>query len=147
MFILPYILQGPQKSSTESSLTVAWIFTLHGGNGIWETDEELLSEEYIVQEYLEPNGFYGQSKGILENCLVYEVDPSRTKLSDFYMWSDFLGKGQAPPEGCDVWRPFFWVGNSQLGEEDSWGWETQARELSLGKFGTADKIWKLIGRS
>jgi hypothetical protein len=144
MFILPYILQPPQKSSTDFTLRVAWIFTIHGGGGIWETEEELLSEEKVIQEYLEPNGFYGVSKGIIENCLVYEVDPSRTKLSDFYMWSDFIGKGQPPSEGCDIWRPFFWLGDSQLGEDDAWGWESQTTEVSLGKFGSVSKVWELL---
>lgn len=144
MFILPYILQPSQKSSTDFTLTVAWIFTIHGGTGIWETDEELLSEEQVIKEYLEPNGFYGVSKGIVDGCLMYDVNPSRTKLSDFYMWSDFLGKGQPPSTGCDVWRPFFWLGNSEVGQEDAWGWSAQASELCLGKFGSSAKLWKLI---
>lgn len=144
MFILPYIRQPSKSSTTDFSLTVAWVFTIQGGTGIWETDEEILADDRCIQEYLEPNGFYGVSKGIVDNCLVYEVDPSRTKLSDFYMWSDFLGKGQAPPEGCDVWRPFFWVGDTDIGEEDGWGWLSQTSELSLGKFGAVSKIWKLL---
>jgi len=144
MFIVPYILNPSRKSTTDFTLDVVWIFTTNGGTGIWETDEES-SEEEIIQTYLLENGFHGTSRGVKEGCLFYEVDPSRTNLSDFYMWTDFLGKGHMPPLGCDVWRPFFWVGSGTVGKEDEWGWSQQAADLTLGRFGSIQKVWNHIG--
>jgi hypothetical protein len=140
MFILPYFLQKSKMSTTGFEFSVAWVFTIDGGASVWQTDEETLSEESILEDYLEPNGFVGVSKGVVENCFVYEVDPEKTNLSDFYMWTDFLGKCQTPPTTCDVWRPFAWVG----GNDDAWGWEGQASELSLGKFGSMAKMWRVL---
>jgi hypothetical protein len=142
MFILPYYYQKPKISTTGFTFSTVWIFTADGGTSLWQTDEETLTEQSILEEYLEPNGFVGQSKGIFENCLIFEIDPKQTNLSDFYTWTDFLGKGQVPPQSCDVWRPFHWVSDSQ--EDDSWGWTSQAEQLSLGKFGSLAKIWKLL---
>ena len=148
MFIIPYFLKSPKSSTTGFAFTVAWIFTTDGGSNIWQTDEETLSEESILQDYLEPNGFIGTSKGIIENCLVFQVDPDKTNLSDFYTWTDFLGKGQIPPLSCDVWRPFQWISDTSPGEDkDVWGWRMQAEKLSLGNFGSLEKVWDTINRT
>jgi hypothetical protein len=147
MLIIPYRLQPPQKSTTDFTMTVAWIFTTCGGTAVWETDEATPTEQQVIEDYLHANGFFGTSRGVHDDCLFFEIDPEKTKFSDFWVWSDFLEKGHAPSENIDVWRPFFWIGEVGVGQDDSWGWMNQTKELTLTKFGSLDKFWKIIGRS
>lgn len=144
MFIIPYILQNPKLSETNFNLSTLWVFTTKGGTALWETDEEICTEEEILKEYLLANGFKGRAHGVKGGCYLFEVDPSQTTLSDFYMWTDFLQMNKATPIDCDIWRPFFWIDTEELGTTNEWGWNTESESLSLGKFGSAQTLWNLI---
>ncbi len=131
MYILPYIRKDP--CSTEVPLTQLWLFLANGGTRVWKTDEAKPSVDYVVREYLMSNGLYGtpQLKG---DCLYYAIDTTKTKKESFYTWLD------EGVEELECWRPFFWLGSST--EEDTWGWAEIAREMSLGPFGSFERIWK-----
>ena len=128
MFILPYIRKDP--CSTEVPLTQLWLFLAQGGTQVWKTDEQTPTPEYIVREYLEANGLYGTAcvKG---DCLYYEIDTIKTNKNSFYTWLD------EGVEELECWRPFFWLGDAS----DTWGWAEIAREMSLGSFGSFERIW------
>ena len=147
MYLLPYTLQKMSHEKAEFSMWIAWVFLTEGGTHVWQTqDDESPSQSSVESEYFEANGFYGRTtlfdtdRGI---CL-FEIDTVKTKFADFYMWTDFLQKQQAVPQGCDIWRPFFWVGSRELGANDEWNWYSEAAELQLGPFGTAADLWQVL---
>jgi hypothetical protein len=130
MFIVPYILK---KESPNSS--TLWLF-LTNGSAVWETDEENCSQEFIVENYLTPNGFFGKAK-IIDKILYYKLD-KRTDMSNFYTWAEFLEKEVEIPK-TDLFRPFIWLGE-EIGERDDWGWYEECEQISLGKIGLI-QLW------
>jgi hypothetical protein len=140
MYIIPYIIK--EKQSTQFKLWTAWVFMK---NGIWETDREdsKKSPKEIIEEYLEPNGFFGRFVCVKDDCLLFEVDPGLTKLGDFYTWNDMLGGRGLNKDNSDMWRPFIWCGET-CGGSDDWGWEEETSKVSLGKFGSVSKLWKVL---
>lgn len=134
MYILPYFRKAPNPSDT-LPFTQLWLFLAKGGTQVWKTDEAKPSKEYVVREYLEANGLYGTGfvKG---DCLYYEVDTTRTNKQSFYT---YLDEGVADLE---CWRPFFWLGDQT--SNSAWGWAQFAREMTLGSFGSLERIWNEI---
>ena len=125
---------------------IAWVFLIDAGTQVWKTDEDIPELSAIETDYMEANGFYGRvtlfdtEKGV---C-CFEIDPARTKFADFYMWTDFLSQQKEIPKGCDIWRPFFWIGSRELGTQDEWDWDCETCEVGLGPFGTAHDIWQVL---
>jgi len=106
------------------------------GKELWKTDDP---RETIVQEYFNDNGIFGEEKITREDIFAYQVDRTRTTLSDFHTWADTLAK-----KSCEhVWRPFFWIGES-CGKPDSWGWKEEVDQLKLDPFFTIGEIWGLL---
>lgn len=118
---------------------------VNGGKAVWETDEKSIGANEVVKEYLEPNSLFGNVKFCDSNVLLFEIDTKRTKFSDFYNWNDMLDGRVA--DSAELWRPWMWVGDTEMGGKDSWGWKQEMETLSLGKFGTADTLWQLLKRS
>lgn len=131
MLIVPYTLHSESKS-----FWTLWIF-LSNGKTVWETDEEICSEQFIVENYLTPNGLFGKVRKIINGTLYFELD-ERTNINNFYTWAEFLEKEAEIPK-TDLFRPFFWLGES-IGERDDWGWYEECEEVSIGKMGL-NKIW------
>jgi len=145
MYIIPYILEPYHTSKSEFKLWITWIFMVNGGKAVWETDEKSIGANEVVKEYLEPNSLFGNVKFCDSNVLLFEIDTKRTKFSDFYNWNDMLDGRVA--DSAELWRPWMWVGDTEMGGKDSWGWKQEMETLSLGKFGTADTLWQLLKRS
>lgn len=152
MYILPYCILKPHIRFTSGKHTVVWCFLTEGGTALWKTDEDTLSQEVVLQEYLTPNGFVGQARGIQNSVLLFEVDPKKTSFQDFYVWTEYLAKGQEPPADGDVWRPFHWLESTESDstrtvlEEDEWKWADQASQMRLKGWaqGTLDTLWKVL---
>lgn len=120
MYILPFT-QIPLKASGFEATTL-WLFLVNGGTQIWKTDEECSEEEEAVREYLEPNGFRGVSRGVWEDCLLYEVEAEVMK--GFYTWTDMLADRENL-KYIDVWRPFL------LLKDPEYCWKEQTDTLPL----------------
>jgi len=130
MLIVPYKLQ--QESQR---LWTLWLF-LSNGKTVWETDEEICSQKFILDNYLTPNGLFGKVK-IIGKTLYCELN-EKTNINNFYTWTEFLQKG-AEISKVDLFRPFTWVGEV-LGEKDDWGWYEECEQVSLGKAGLIN-LW------
>jgi hypothetical protein len=139
MFIVPYYMK-TTNSQFEFKLTTLWLFLTNQGTSVWETDEKKPTADFIVREYLTPNGFYGKVKCVKENTLYFEVDTEKTKIQNFYNWIDSDDENKNFEE---VWRPFFYVSDSDYSKQN-WGWKEMNETNSLGSFGTVQRIWEVI---
>lgn len=136
MYILPYYIETFSQSSKLSFQTL-WLFLSKQGNAVWETDEKgAVDPEIVVRDYLQPNGFHGTIKCVKDNALYFEVDKTKTNVQNFYNWID-----DEAEEETDVWRPFFWIAD-ELNE--AWGWKEEAQQLTLGSFGSIDRVWDVV---
>lgn len=133
MLIVPYKLQNEGKS-----LWTLWIF-LSNGKSVWETDEEKCSQQFIVDNYLTPNGLFGKVK-IIGNTLYCELN-EKTDINNFYTWTEFLKKEVEIPK-VDLFRPFIWLGES-IAQRDDWGWYEECEQISLGKINLLE-VWTQI---
>ena len=140
MFIIPYYLDETINSSSEFKLWKIHVFLVKGGTEVWETDEPCNTQE-TIDNYLTPNGFVGEHK-FYKGSLYFKMDKSMD-LSNLYNWKEFLEKAEDIPD-VPVLRPFFWVGDKP-GVKDDWGWAEQCSEITLGKYGSLDKLWGRIG--
>ena len=133
MFIIPYYIES--KSVENFKLTKAWIFMTNCGMKIWETE---VKDNEIIDLYLNPNGLFGKTTCVKGDTLYFEVDLGKTRIADFYTWTDFLDKGESIPSDLDVWRPFVWVSDTNVspGEKDSWGWQDEVKNTMVHKFWT-----------
>jgi hypothetical protein len=138
MFIVPYYLE-TIASQSEFKLTTLWVFLRENGTKVWETDEKKPTTEFILNEYLIPNGLYGEVKYVKENALYFEVDTTKTKIQNFYNWID-----EEVSEGnSEVWRPFFYVSDTDLSKQH-WGWKEMTDNISLDSFGSIQQIWDIV---
>lgn len=135
MFIVPYYIE-TTKSQFEFKLTTLWLFLTNEGTTVWETDEKKPTADFILREYLTPNGFYGKVKCIKENTLYFEIDTEKTKIQNFYNWIDDLTNEE-------VWRPFFYVSDNDF-SKNCWGWKEMNETNMLGSFGSIERIWEII---
>lgn len=140
MFIIPYYLDETITSSSEFKLWKIHVFLVKGGTEVWETDEPCNTQE-TIDNYLTPNGFVGEHT-FYKGSLYFKMDKSMD-LSNLYNWKEFLEKAEDIPD-VPVLRPFFWVGDKP-GVKDDWGWSEQCSEITLGKYGSLDKLWGRIG--
>jgi hypothetical protein len=141
MYILPYYLERTSQTQTEFSLQTLWLFLTEQGTALWETDEKKkVTPEFIVREYLTPNGIYGTVKCVKENTLFFEVDISKTKINNFYNWID-----DEVNSDSEVWRPFFYISDKDMNSaKQFWGWKEQTEIISFGSFGSLHKIWDVV---
>jgi hypothetical protein len=94
-----------------------------------------------LENYLIPNGFYGNVNKRTKTSLFFQIDTAKTKINDFYIWSDFLKKEETVPTNIDIFRPFFWV-DSEDNKDDDWGWREECKSVCFGKFGTLEDLWE-----
>jgi hypothetical protein len=138
MYILPYILGEQKSSQSEFSIQTLWLFLGKKGTCLWETDEQTpVTQAFVQEEYLTANGFVGRMRLFTNTLCLFEVDPNKTPIHDFYMWLDTGAK-----EDDTVWRPFF---NIQGTKKEQYGWEEQAKEHRLGAL-TVQSIWDMVLR-
>jgi hypothetical protein len=142
MFIVPFFIEPPKETKIGFKFWTAWVFMTQKGQAVWTVNEPITKDpQLIIKEYLEGNNIYGtyiptQRKDVI----LYKVNTTKTSIPDFYTWNDMLTTSC----GDDVWRPFFWVGDTMYGESDDWGWEEQLKELKIGTFGSMDTLWKVL---
>ena len=106
---------------------------------MWETDEPCNTQE-AIDNYLIPNGITGEHK-FYKGSLYVKIDKNMD-FSNLYTWKEFLEKAE-DISNVPVLRPLFWVGDKP-GVKDDWGWSEQASGISLGKYGSLDKLWNRI---
>ena len=120
MYLVPY-------ASCSPGLT--WVF-LSQGKQVWMTEEGGTTPEEAIRDYLEPNGFQGRLRTCKRgDVLLYEVDLSKTKMSEFWQITDL-----ERPTVADAWRPFFWLEGASVEES----------AMNLGLFGSAFELGQLI---
>ncbi len=112
---------------------------MKNGTTIWETDEKKPTRDFVINEYFIPNGLYGKVKCIKDNTLYFEVDITKTKVQNFYNWID----EEVNSESLEVWRPFFYVSDDDYTKQ-SWGWKEMTETISLGSFGSMERIWETV---
>jgi hypothetical protein len=147
MYIFPYCKPTQiAKRFDTGAQWVLWCFLTEGGHALWKTDEDLLSSEDVVRDYCIPNGFVGRVTGVEKNTVFFEVDPKKTNFNDFYLWTEFLAKGQEPPLTSDLWIPFYWVGDASKapGGEDEWRWMAQTESQSIKGWGSLKTMWQVL---
>jgi hypothetical protein len=103
--IIPYYKRTKKGDSID--ITVLWIFMKDGGKTIWKTDEEC-TQEKVIREYIEENGFIGKITKYTENSLYYEIDTEKTNMENYYRWLD------DGSEDMDIWRPWFVFTGSKM---------------------------------
>jgi hypothetical protein len=83
MFILPFIHKVINQPSFD--INIIKFFTV-GGDSIWEEENSL----HIDKDILNPNDIYRKGKPIKidANLKLYEVDLTKTNVSDFYKWEE-----------------------------------------------------------
>jgi hypothetical protein len=155
MWILPYFFSDShdtqQQKAAKFPICIAWMFLAGGGSSVWETEDTtpVRSEQKdvldsVYREYCEENGLYGAPFFSEEHqTLFVHIDIQKTKIEDFYTWTDFLKSKGLPGNDLQIWRPFFWLGSS-TSETDIFGWRACAEETCLGSFGPVTKIWDTI---
>jgi hypothetical protein len=123
MYILPYIKIHKQESNIYTFYST-FVFLTDNGTRVWKTDEEKPKLNYVIKEYLEPNGFHGKVslKGDTILCEMDSID-----VNTFYVF---------PDKAEEFWRPFYMVPGA--------GWEEEANKESLGTFGSVKRIWELV---
>ena len=140
MFIIPFYTNPKAYSDSKFYLTTAWCFMSGSGKTVWEIEDNITKKE-LIDKYLTPNGIFGE---IVLKGSVWLVKISHlTNISEFYSWKDFLVESKKP-EAEEIWRPFIWLGDTQPGLEDDWGWDEECKTTSLGKFGSILDLWKIL---
>jgi hypothetical protein len=115
-------------------MKIAWIFLMKGGKVVWETEEKgKITNKFIIDTYLKPNGFVGRCTCVKEDTMYYEVDPAAMKMTDFYSWVDFLKDAKPIPSDVDIWRPFVWM--------DDYGWKA---EIACSKMSFLEKFFDVL---
>ena len=140
MYIVPYYLT--KNDSEDFRLWTAWVFMAKGGSKLWETDEPTLTQAQVEKTYLQPNGIYGRVVSLKENTLYFEVDTTKTRLQDFYNWTDFLEKCEEVPQNMELWRPILWLSDFDKvpGEKDGWGWGGEVKNTFM------NTIWNTLSK-
>jgi hypothetical protein len=154
MWIIPFYRAQTTSAAARFPFQTIQVFLSNGGTAVWTTEpDEPTTSKYIEQTYLHPNGLFGKVYRVEKEGICYvEIDRARTKLSDFYTWNEFLKRGEAVQTDVDLWRPFAWLGSAAGGGcakngiqgDDSWGWATHAAKLSLGAFGSVERLWTYL---
>ena len=127
MYILPYY----ESKTIENSLfklKCINLFLIEKGKGVWQTDEKKPSLQFVISNYLEPNGLVGECS-VKGDTVLCKIDLSSVDMNSFYT---FVEQDKAE----EVWRPFYKIEEA--------GWEEQAQKESLGSFGSLKKMWDLI---
>jgi len=99
MWILPWIRQDGKKGV---SRVLAFLYE---AGVLWETDEEICTEEFLVKEYLEPNGLALATNSFwsADKKIWFPEISSSTPLSDFYFQKDL------PPDDTLRWVQYYWT--------------------------------------
>lgn len=127
MYILPYYKSKSIKNTLFNYECVC-VFLVEKGKAIWQTDEEKPTLQYVIKNYLEPNGIVGEVS-VKGDTILCKIDLSSVNIDSFYT---FVEQEKAD----EVWRPFYRVEEA--------GWDEEAQKESLGSFGSVKKIWELV---
>ncbi len=102
MKLVPFYIRKVNRGHL--SVSQLCVFLSQAGRRIWQTDEPGdLSEKQILDDYCLPNGFVVRNI-LRETAVAYiEIDPTQTRLSDFYTWEEALAHAEKP----ECWRPFY----------------------------------------
>lgn len=111
------------------------------GQNIWETEEDTITKKQLIDNYLTPNGIFGEI--VLKGSVWIVKVSDKTNISEFFSWKDSLAESK-PPEAQEIWRPFIWLGDKEPGVEDDWGWDEECSLTRLGKFGSVLDLWKIL---
>jgi hypothetical protein len=135
MKLVPFFLtKHIQNGFTIVSLS---LFLSHAGKSIWTTDEPgFISQQSIVQEYCEPNGFVVECIQSLDKTLAFvQVNPSKMNISEFYTWEEALHQPTKP----ECWRKFYFVQDKDGAE---WWSPKGLIEAEIQGFGNVVDLWR-----
>ena len=97
MFIVPFLIREVPPTILQWNLQPISLFLENRGRGLCTTD--------APEEWLELNGIFAERTWIENDTVYVKVDPSKTKLSDFYSFEQLTKLQTKGTEEC--WRTFF----------------------------------------
>lgn len=105
MKVLPFILKQKQAALHMTNLC---LFLAHGGRSFWQTEEAIVSDKTLQEDYLLPNGMIPKRIFATNHLIYVWIDEEKTKLNDFYTWEEAYKHPQRP----ECWRSFYFFQDS-----------------------------------
>jgi len=102
MFLVPYVVR-----SLPNEIQQVWLFLERNGTHLMETESAAAATAFAAA-----NGLGTGPTKQVGDILFLQVSASEPGLSDFYAWRDIV-PGSLPLK--EVWRPFLWSLNPELG--------------------------------
>ena len=134
MKLVPFFLTETIKNTFH--VQILSVFLAHAGKAVWSTEElGILSQEVILRDYCEPNGFVVKQLQIEKDIAYIQIDPEKTNLSDFYTWDEALHTAGKP----ECWRRFFFL---QDKEGSDWWSPKGLIEAEIQGFGNIDALFR-----
>jgi hypothetical protein len=130
MFILPFIHKVTSQPSFD--INIIKFFTV-GGDSIWEEEKGLR----IDKDILNPNDIYRKGKPIKidENLKLYEVDLTKTNVSEFYKWEEI----DVNDKETFCWKTYY-----ILTGKDNISWLDIPEDNKIGKYKLTDLVKTIV---
>jgi hypothetical protein len=130
MFILPFIHKVTSQPSFD--INIIKFFTV-GGDSIWEEKKGLR----IDKDILNPNDIYRKGKPIKidENLKLYEVDLTKTNVSEFYKWEEI----DVNDKETFCWKTYY-----ILTGKDNISWLDIPEDNKIGKYKLKDLVKAIV---
>lgn len=105
MKLVPFYLTVKNGSLHITKLS---LFLSQAGKKLWESEEETLTKEELLENYLYPNDLHPLRIHFAGKIVYIEIDSSKTKLNDFYTWEEAMKHPQKP----ECWRNYYFCKDS-----------------------------------
>ena len=130
MFILPFIHKVTSQPSFD--INIIKFFTV-GGDSIWEEEKGLR----IDKDILNPNDIYRKGRPIKidENLKLYEVDLTKTNVSEFYKWEEI----DVNDKETFCWKTYY-----ILTGKDNISWLDIPEDNKIGKYKLTDLVKTIV---
>lgn len=130
MKVLPFVLKEIQGRKLKTYRLS--VFFANGGHSLWEVDHENdleMNEIYTVKIIKEKNIYFCQ------------VDPTRTRLEEFYSWEEI--QEDPKKKSLECWRDYYFFFDSSGGE---WWSPKGIHEASIPELGNIGETFEVILR-
>lgn len=132
MKVIPFILK--ESSLPKLKVYKISVFLSHGGQSIWEVEDDS-----PIEEHLESNGLFVEKTLQKGDCIYCKIDTKKTKLSDFYSWKEIQEDPTKKLYEC--WRDYFYFFDSSNAE---W-WSGKDLHLAeIHGYGNISKLFEEI---
>ena len=130
MFILPFIHKVTSQPSFD--INIIKFFTV-GGDSIWEEEKGLR----IDKDILNPNDIYRKGKPIKidANLKLYEIDLTKTNISEFYKWEEI----DINDKDIFCWKTYY-----ILTGKNNISWLDIPEDEKIGKYKLKDLVKEIV---